>query len=533
MIDGAMSPEQQNHIAAVVRECPQSQDVPQLEADLAVLLRGTTDHLAPLEHLRRFVQALLVMADAPRAMNNLLHYVSLLPEPPALWDVWQRRPQALPCTLMLFAASSFLSNMVCRRPQWLFWLLDEALWAPPPSPEALTEQLTHLLYGKEEETEVTDSLRAFTHQHLLRIGARDLNGLADMETTTADLSALADCVVQAGLDACQRWLGAIYGAPTYTDDAGAQQPSHFCVIGMGKLGGYELNFSSDIDLMYVYTSYEGQTTGILRDGTWQNPISNHEYFITLARRLINVIGGKGPDGQAFRVDMRLRPNGTQGQLALSLLSYEAYYTRLGQTWEKMALLKARPIAGDRQLGETFLALIHPFVYQRHLDPEGIQRIRDIKSQIDTQIADKAQTHTNVKLGLGGIREIEFFIQILQLLFAGRQAQLQARNSLRALTQLREVGLVPDEVATALQQTYCYLRRVEHFLQMEQGSQTHTLPRGEAQRLRLARLCEFPSWEAFYQDYLERTETVHAIFTRAFEDPSLTDFLLSFPDEDIL
>jgi glutamate-ammonia-ligase adenylyltransferase len=390
--------------------------------------------------------------------------------------------------------------------------------------------VARLLQDKDQEAEVGACLRAFTLQHLLRIGARDLNGLADVETTTADLSALADCVVQAGLAACQRWLEAMYGQPLYTDAQGVQQPSCFCVIGMGKLGGYELNFSSDIDLMYVYTSYEGATQGVWRDGAWHNTISNHEFFVALARRLTNLIGGRGPEGQAYRVDLRLRPNGTQGQLALSLLSYEAYYTRMGQTWEKMALLKARPIAGDKKVGDAFMTLIHPFVYQRHLDPEGLQRIREMKRQIDVQIADQAQVLTNVKLGLGGIREIEFFIQILQLLFGGRQPVLQERHSLQALTRLRQAGLITAAVAATLRHTYCYLRRLEHLLQMEQGSQTHTLPRGEASRYRLARLCGFASWDLFYQDYLERTEAVHTIFETAFEPASYPRSPWSAPNE---
>jgi glutamate-ammonia-ligase adenylyltransferase len=253
----------------------------------------------------------------------------------------------------------------------------------------------------------------------------------------------------------------------------------------------------------------------MRDGRLQHQISNHEYFVALARRLTNVIGGKGPEGQAFRVDLRLRPDGTQGQLALSLLSYEAYYARLGQAWEKMALLKARPVAGDHHLGEEFMRLIQPFVYQRHLDAKGMQQLQAIKHQIDAQMADRAQARTNVKLGLGGIREIEFFIQILQLLFGGRHPTLQERHSLRALTRLRELGLIGAEVEHTLRHTYGYFRRLEHRLQMEQGAQTHTLPRNATQQLRLARQLGFTTWEALYQDYLQRTEAVHAIFTTAF------------------
>ena len=232
-----------------------------------------------------------------------------------------------------------------------------------------------------------------------------------------------------------------------------------------------------------------------------------------------MIGGQGPDGQAFRVDLRLRPEGTQGQLALSLLSYEAYYARLGQTWERMALIKARPVAGDCRLGEEFLALVRPFVYQRHLDAAGVRQLHDMKRQIDAQLADKAQLRTNVKLGMGGIREIEFLIQLPQLLYGGRQPVLQERHSLRALTKLCEAGLLSPLVETTLRSTYDYLRRLEHYLQMEQGAQTHTLPRHADQQGRLARHFGYSTWEGFNQDYLERTEAIHAIFVETFQNDS--------------
>jgi glutamate-ammonia-ligase adenylyltransferase len=505
----------EEHIANLLHDLPALQNHPQLASDLTQLLRGTTTDMAPPEMVHALLRALLTSVDPQRAMNHLLRYVDCLNPPDTLWTAWRQKPQAIAYVVTLFAASQFLSSILYRRPQRLFWLLEGALMSSRPTPADLEEELMGLLRDAETEAEVAAQLRAFTHQHLLRIGARDLNRLADVEEITADLSAVADCVIQAGLRFCQQWLEAMYGPPMVTDDAGQQHPCHFCVIGMGKLGGYELNFSSDIDLMYVYTSYQGQTQGVMVDGNLQNQISNHEYFVTLARRLTNLVGGKGPEGQAFRVDLRLRPEGTQGQLALSLLSYEAYYARLGQTWEKMALIKARPVAGDPQLGEEFMALIRPFVYQRHLDMDGIRELQAMKLQMDDQIANKDQSRTNVKLGLGGIREIELFIQILQLLFGGRQPVLQDRQSLRTLTKLQQVGLVTPQQETTLRQAYCYLRRLEHRLQMEQGAQTHTLPHSAAQQSRLARLCGHATWDAFYQDYLERTETIHTLFTAAF------------------
>lgn len=504
-------------LTMLLREVPEAVAYPRLVADLALVLRHLDHHTVPARLVLELVRALVASVDPQRAVNHLLRYLDNVPDGTAFWTAMAQHAPALTGMVRLFASSQLLSSILWRQPQLLFWLLEGALWASPPAPAVLTEELARRLEQIEDEGEAAAVLRTFTQQHLLRIGARDLGGLADVEETTADLSALADSVLQAGLAACTRWLTAVYGAPLYTDSAGVQRPCGFCIIGMGKLGGYELNFSSDVDLMYVYTSYEGQTSGIERDGQVQQQISNHEYFVILARRLTTLIGGQGPEGQAFRVDLRLRPEGTQGQLALSLLSYEAYYARLGQTWEKMALIKARPVAGDAHLGEEFLGLIRPFVYQSHLDPEGVRQIWGMKRQIDAQLADKSQSRLNVKLGLGGIREIEFLIQLPQLLYGGRQPALQERHSLRALTRLREAGLIAPHIEANLRATYCYLRRLEHFLQMEQGAQTHSLPRRADQQLRLARYFDAPTWEAFYQDYLQRTEAVHAIFEEVFQD----------------
>jgi glutamate-ammonia-ligase adenylyltransferase len=505
------------HLSLLLRTVSADGHSPRLAVELALVLRHADQQTVPAPLVIEFTQAVLTSVDPQRAINHLLRYLDNVPDSTAFWATVVQYPEAFVGILRLFASSQLLSSILWRRPQLLFWLLEGALWAPPPPPTVLAAELTQLLAGAEGEGEVATMLRTFTQQHLLRIGARDLCGLASVEETTADLSALADCVIQAGLEACLRWLTARYGVPMYTDADGVQRPCGFCVIGMGKLGGYELNFSSDVDLMYVYTSYEGSTSGRGDNGAVLQQISNHEFFVALARRLTTLIGGQGPEGQAFRVDLRLRPEGTQGQLALSLLSYEAYYARLGQTWERMALIKARPVAGDRQLGDEFLALIRPFVYQGHLDAEGVRQLRNMKHQIDAQLADKAQSRMNVKLGLGGIREIEFLIQLPQLLYGGRQPALQERHSLRALTKLREAGLMTPQVEATLRSTYCYLRRLEHYLQMEQGAQTHMLPRHPDQQQRLARYVGYPTWEAFYRDYLERTEAVHAIFVAAFHD----------------
>lgn len=485
-------------------------------ADLRRALRGIGSPACPSDLVSTVVSALLASVDPQRALSHLLRYLTCLGDASAFWDACRERPDFLRHLASIFAGSHFLSGILWRDPQLAFWLRDEALYAPPLTPADLEAQLGGALRGEPAETQVVAVLMRFTQRHLLRLGARDLNHLADVEETTGGLAALADCVLHAGLRACQSWLTARHGEPVYTDGNGVERPCRFCVIGMGKLGGGELNFSSDVDLMYVYTSYQGHTRGVMRNGERCGRISNHEYFVALARRLTILIGGQqGAAGQIFRVDLRLRPDGTQGQLALALLAYEAYFARFGQPWEKMALIKARPVAGDADLGREFMALVQPFVYQRHLDAHGVEQLRSMKRQIDGQMADKNESRTHVKLGRGGIREIEFLIQLPQLLFGGRRPELQERNSLRALGKLRNAGLLGTESEALLRDTYCYLRRLEHLLQMEHGSQTHTLPRNEESRQRVARHFGYTDWDAFYQDYLARTEAVHVLFAAAF------------------
>ena len=485
-------------------------------AELGRALRDGSPLSCPPDLIPAVMSVLIASVDPQRGLSHLLRYLECLGDASVFWGACRQQPAFLRGMAAIFAGSHFLSGILWRDPQLAFWLRNEALYAPAVTPGDLEAQLSATLEGQEDEAQVTAVLRRFTQRHLLRLGARDLNRLADVDETTAGLAALADCVLQAGVRICQGWLTALHGEPLYTDDSGAERPCRFCVIGMGKLGGGELNFSSDIDLMYVYTSYQGQTRGIVRNGERVGRISNHEYFTALARRLTTLVGGQqGAAGQIFRVDLRLRPDGTQGQLALALLAYEAYYARFGQTWEKMALIKARPVAGDADLGQEFMDLIQPFVYRRHLDAQGVEQLRSMKRQIDSQMADKNESRTNVKLGRGGIREIEFLIQLPQLLFGGRRPELQGRNSLRVLAKLRDAGLLGVESAALLRDTYCYLRRLEHLLQMEHGSQTHTLPRNEESRLRLARHFGHHDWEAFYQDYLGRTEAVHALFAAAF------------------
>jgi glutamate-ammonia-ligase adenylyltransferase len=276
---------------------------------------------------------------------------------------------------------------------------------------------------------------------MLRIGLRDLLGKADLRETVSELSDLAGACLQTAYRRIDAELTKKHGRPVLIREDGTTAFAGFAVIAMGKLGGNELNFSSDIDLMYAYSA-DGETEGVQsNDGAPSNRITNHQYFIKLAEKLTAVIGESTEDGFVFRVDLRLRPEGQRGPLAQSLGGYEIYYESWGQTWERSALIKARPVAGDENVGQEFLERITPFVFRKYLDYGAIAEVREMKQKINKDVQQKGKTFRDVKLGYGGIREIEFVIQALQLMYAGKDKSLRERNALKALHALSQKGLI--------------------------------------------------------------------------------------------
>jgi glutamate-ammonia-ligase adenylyltransferase len=297
---------------------------------------------------------------------------------------------------------------------------------------------------------------------------------------------------------------------------GTGAPAGFSVIAMGKLGGRELNFSSDVDLMYVYAS-DGETAGA--GGAATGRITNHQFFIKLAEKLSAAINEKTEDGFVFRVDVRLRPEGQRGPLAQSLGGYEIYYESWGQTWERSALVKARPVAGDEAVGKEFLDRIEPFVYRKYLDYGAITEIREMKQKINEDVRQKGRTHRDVKLGYGGIREIEFVVQALQLIYGGRDRALREKNAMKALHALSQKGLITYEEQAVLSRAYVFLRTVEHRLQMLDDLQTQTLPSEERDLRALARRTGYlergKEAEALLRDYAGHTKKVRAIYDALF------------------
>lgn len=337
--------------------------------------------------------------------------------------------------------------------------------------------------------EVERSLRALRNREMLRIASRELAG-EDLRETMRELTNLASALCDGALSVAARDAMARFGTPrTATGVCRAG------IMGMGKLGGGELNLSSDIDLIYLYETDEGATDGVLPatlrplPNLTPRPVSLHEYHVRLFETLTALLGRPTQDGFCFRVDLGLRPEGIHGPVCNSIAAAEAYYEQWGHPWERVAWLRARPVAGDLALGEAFLDAIRPFVYRRSLDPGAIDEIGRMKAQIDqraTRATRPGERGFDLKLGEGGIREIEFFVNALQLVWGGRAPHVRDVSTLRALDRMMFAGLIRPDDHEALRDAYLLLRRVEHRLQMREDAQVYALPTDPAALDSLAR-----------------------------------------------
>ena len=336
-----------------------------------------------------------------------------------------------------------------------------------------------------DEASLQRWLRLWRRREMVRIAWRDLTGVASLEETLEDLSAFADDAVAFATDCAWQMTAARYGAPRQAD--GSDMP--LVVIGMGKLGGRELNFSSDIDLVFLFPEY-GETQHA-------NPISHDEFFIRQGQQLLRLLSATTVDGQVFRVDMRLRPFGDSGPLACGFSSFEDYLLQHGRDWERYAWIKARAITGASAYQSLYEEAVRPFVYRRYLDFGVFESLREMKQLIEKQIARK-DLLDHIKLGAGGIREIEFIVQSMQLIRGGQDRRLQNARLLEVLPQLGRSRLLPLSVVEELGVAYRYLRVLENRLQMLRDMQTHTLPGDEVTRAQLARAMGAADWSALRQ-----------------------------------
>jgi glutamate-ammonia-ligase adenylyltransferase len=429
----------------------------------------------------------------------------------------------------MFSGSQALSTLVTTHPAWLELLNPEAL-AFARRKQGLRQERDHWLQPllkAQDWTTALNRLREFKSREMLRIGARDLARLGELKVILDEISNVADVVLEAVWQICWLQLVQRHGRPYHLDAEGRWQPTSACVLGMGKLGGQELNYSSDVDVLFVYAEegevYQqapsgkpGQTRaearGNARDHSPQrSTLANHQFFNRLAKAFISEVTHLGPQGALYRIDLRLRPEGDSGPLSRSLSGYENYYAQWGQTWERMMLIKARVVAGDEAVGAEFLEMVQPFRYPRSIGESALQEVGGMKDRIENEVVRADALERNVKLGRGGIREIEFIAQALQLLHAGRHPFLQGSQTLPALQKLAEYEFLPSQGAQDLIQAYGFLRDVEHRLQMENDRQTHTIPfNPEAQR-RLARLMGFAGTTQFEAARREHSSKVRGLF----------------------
>ena len=404
---------------------------------------------------------------------------------------------------------------------WPALLADPWLDKPKP-PGVIFAEVEGATGGAIDFSDFKRRLRLVRRREMLRLGAREL-GWGTTEEVAAELSGFADACLEACFRYCDAAMRDEYGHPTADGVAGAdgstEPPPSFVVLAMGKLGGQELNFSSDVDVLYFYSTDAGHVAAPgpgPGPGQDRDPPTLHHYYAELSRRITEAMEEVTSEGFIFRVDLRLRPEGRSGPLCNSFVAAERYYETFGRTWERQALLRARPAAGDRRLGERILEMLDPFIYPRHIAPSMVDEIRALRGMF-RPARGEATDGFDVKLGSGGIRDVELVVQTLQLIHAGKRRDLRGRSTPRGLRRLEMAGLLSDREARTLAAAYRFLRQVEHRLQLEHGAQTHRVAAERDERALLAGRLGFSSLAAFDAHLLARRGEVSAI-ADTFDDP---------------
>ncbi|HJT82787.1 MAG TPA: bifunctional [glutamate--ammonia ligase]-adenylyl-L-tyrosine phosphorylase/[glutamate--ammonia-ligase] adenylyltransferase [Chthoniobacterales bacterium] len=402
--------------------------------------------------------------------------------------------------LHLLAVSTICASRLQRSPETLLWLTHPDICLSRRGPAQMANEL-HGYAGDKIADDNFRLLRLWKGREMVRVALREIANVAPLEETTAELSQIAENCIRHVLGYWNTELRRKFGSPD----------TEFTVLGLGKLGGGELNHSSDVDVIFVYGE-EGQLSPRL---------SYHEFFNRLSAKIIETFSSSHPEGPLFRIDLRLRPEGSAGPLARSLESMSHYYYGFGETWERLALIKARGVAGDRELAYEFLRQHQPFIYPRSPTPDLLDEIASIKRRIERDVVGHEALDRDVKLGRGGIREIEFVVQTLQFIHGARHAFLQDTSTLRALQGIAQLELLPKKDVLELDRAYRFLRRTEHRLQIEAEQQTHTLPTEAALVQRLAVSLGFESPAKFRKELQQEMQRVHAIFRRVIADPPAT------------
>lgn len=389
----------------------------------------------------------------------------------------------------VIVGSDYVVEQFIAKPEMLGQLLAGGELNIPYSEARYQQKLIELLADIDDEKVLEKQLRLFRQREMVRLIWRDLNRLASTEQTIVELSRFADACIEQSLHKLYDFLTQRFGIPYSRAEQGREpEQQHLVVLGMGKLGAGELNLSSDIDLMFCYAQ-NGETQG------QRKSIDNQDFFIRLGKKLIQILDAPTADGFVFRVDMRLRPFGSVSPLACSFVAMENYYQQHGREWERYAMIKARIVAGASPQAEQLMRDLKPFVYRKYIDYSAFESLREMKQMINSEVRRKGLTN-NVKLGAGGIREIEFVAQAFQLIRGGRDNRLQQRALLDILPLLTDTVGMPEQVVSELRAAYLFLRDTEHAIQAMADKQTQELPNDEQGLQRIAYSLGFSDTTSF-------------------------------------
>jgi [glutamine synthetase] adenylyltransferase / [glutamine synthetase]-adenylyl-L-tyrosine phosphorylase len=484
------------------------------DANLQALADDAPARLSLADILEEFLDNVSQSADPDQALNFFERFARATVNKSHLFSYLKDSPRTMEILAITFGGSPYMAEILIRDPHYLYWMTDPHILHRVRKKRELERELARALKTIADERKRLDYLRILKRRETLRIGVRDLLRLCSVEETLTDLSNLAETLISAAHRICSSALSREYGIPRKAFGG-------FTILAMGKLGGGELNFSSDVDLIYLYAVDKEK---VMEGGA---TISASEYFRRLCQKITVALSEFTSEGYVYRVDLRLRPEGKAGNIAYSLDGFERYYQSRGETWERLALLKAWPVAGDRALGRRFLEMARRFIYDRPFDLKALEEVRNIKRKIDQRISTKrhgrgrGQRSRNVKLGAGGIREIELIVQALQVRHGAQTPQIRERSTMKALAALYDQSLISVEERETLSQAYVFLRDVENKLQLVEDAQTHSLPIDGQELAACARRLGYsdneigPAAEQFMRDYQLHTGRVNRIFQEIF------------------
>lgn len=428
-----------------------------------------------------------LIRDLPDEKGARLFLERLSNEQPRTYQTLLRDAALLSDMLALAAWSPLLATTLEQNPEYVSWLRRERADVRVRTCEQLRESLARFALTNSTLTPQILFAR-FRRRELLRIYLHDVRRAHTLVETTEELSNLADAILDYALSLARQDLDNRYGAPLH-EEGGRTATAEFCIIALGKLGSWELNYASDIDLLFIYSD-DGTTAGSSERDKLSDKLSNREYFIKLSETVSKLVGHPAGEGAAYRVDLRLRPYGRDGALACSLEEALKYYGKSAQAWERQALIRSRAAAGSNSLFSSFAVAVQPYIYRSDISvADALASVRLAKQKIDRSV-ERKNAGFNVKLQRGGIREIEFIAQALQLAHGARDEWLRVTHTLISLGRLADRNLISEQERSDLSEAYSFLRTLEHRLQMEHGLQTHTLPNSEPQRSLVAKRMGF-------------------------------------------